>query len=68
MLVFGYPRKTSLLDKETTLFKMDNYDLFVIAFLDKIFKTFYHAISKSGMDTKERSKWLYYDKAKEFMA
>ncbi len=35
---------------------MDNYDLFVIAFLDKIFKTFYHAIGKSGMDTKERLK------------
>jgi hypothetical protein len=29
---------------------MDNYDLFVIAFLDKILKTFYHAIGKSGMD------------------
>jgi hypothetical protein len=55
-------------DKETTLFKMDNYDLFVIPFLDKIFKTFYHAIGKSGMDTKERSKWLYPDKAKQFMA
>ncbi len=27
-------------DKETTLFKMDNYDLFVIAFFNKIFKTF----------------------------
>jgi len=54
--------------RNKTLFKMDNYDLFVIAFLDKIFKTFYHAIGKSGMDTKERSKWLYYDKAKEFMA
>jgi hypothetical protein len=55
MLVFGCPRKTSLFDKETTLFKIDNYDLFVIAFLDKIFKTFYHAIGKSHMDTKERS-------------
>jgi hypothetical protein len=26
-------------DKETTLFKMDNYDLFVIAFFNKICKT-----------------------------
>jgi hypothetical protein len=55
-------------NKETKLFKMDNDDLFVIAFLDKNFKTFYHAIGKSGMDTKESSKWLYSDKAKEFMA
>jgi hypothetical protein len=31
---------------------MDNYDLFVIAFFNKIFKTFYHAIGKSGMDKK----------------
>jgi hypothetical protein len=27
-------------NKETMLFKMDNYDLFVIAFLDKFFETF----------------------------
>jgi hypothetical protein len=47
---------------------MNNYDLFVTAFLDKILETFYHEIGKSGMDTKERSKWLYSDKAKEFMA
>jgi hypothetical protein len=32
---------------------MDNYDLFVTALLGKIFKTFYHVIGKSGMDTKE---------------
>ncbi len=46
---------------------MENYDLFVITFLDKIFETFYLAIGKSGMDTKESSKWLYSNKAKEFM-
>jgi hypothetical protein len=56
-------------DKETRLFKMDHHDLFVIAFLDKIFETFLPCNKqkvawtlkrgqKGSTLTKQRSAWL----------